>query len=416
MESIDKNVKNIYNLREQELPDESAEGLENFLNKMKEDVEVAKIEYSEDSNTEEPVLPHRVKLVHEEDDEKEPIVDDTSVDIEDVIRAEISKKNNRKNIDLDKISVKVPKTKKDYLLLRKKRLDSQATYQVALPKSGYYAELTKLSSIEIQNLALNSQSNSRYVYRQKLLRLVYDKIKNTSIGKPSFTDFLHITAESELNILLYAIYCITYRDNNEYSVTCENCDKQYTFSAHNKDLLILEASRDANTILDIQDIILEVKTPEELMDKSFVSNVSRVQLENGCIYEIKEPSLYDGLERLYKNIDEEKYKDDITLGFVRFIDSILIPDSEDDTYIKINDFEDVYYEIKSLGDSDYFIVSEVIKEIADSDRVRFGLKNLVCPHCSYRSEDSIIDEMELLVFLQHQYQMEKFRGEGTGSN
>ena len=123
MESIDKNVKNIYNLREQELPDESAEGLENFLNKMKEDVEVAKIEYSEDSNTEEPVLPHRVKLVHEEDDEKEPIVDDTSVDIEDVIRAEISKKNNRKNIDLDKISVKVPKNKKDYLLLRKKRLD-----------------------------------------------------------------------------------------------------------------------------------------------------------------------------------------------------------------------------------------------------------------------------------------------------
>lgn len=397
-------IKDIKPPVDQVIPDQSMENLEGFLKGIKTDIELREMEEKD-------------KGIIKIDDSQKIKENNHNDDLEVLADESIAKNNKPKsNIDLSSIVVKVPKDKKDYLLLRKKRLEAEATYQVALPKSGYYAEMTKLSSIEIQNLALSSQTNSKYVYRQKLLRLVYDKIKNTSLGKVSFTDFLHITAESELNILLYGIYCMTYKDVNEYNITCENCNKNYNLSVHNKNLLVLEVNQDANTILSIQNIITEAKTPDELMQQSFVSNLSRLQLSNGCIFEIKEPSLYDSLDRLYKNIEEERFKDDISLGFVKFIESVMIPDESDDSYIKYGDFDTVYAEFKSLGDEDYYNVSECIKEISQTNRVRFGLKNIVCPHCNHKTDDQIIDDMELLVFLQHQSQMDKFKTKGTGSN
>lgn len=400
----------------QMVPDESISNLTNFVNEMKAEIELQ--DFEEKQRPEPLVSPvgdsvhssvsHDLQYPSSDEESKDETVAEVQSDIKPT-------RQQRKTVDLASITVKVPKDKKDYLMLRKKRLEAQATYQVVLPKSGYYAEMLKLSSIEIQNLALASQTNSRYNYRQKLLRLVYDKIKNTSLGKVSFIDFLHITAESELNILLYGIYCMTYKNINEYDITCENCEKKYNLSINNKDLLILEVNQDADTIANIRNIITEAKTPKELTSQSFVSNISRLPMNNGCIYEIKEPSLYDSLDRLYKNIDEEKFKDDIGLGFVRFIDSVLIPD-DDGEFIRVNDFDTVYVEFNALGDEDYYTLSECVKEISENNRVRFGLKNIVCPHCHHKTEDQIIDDMEYLVFLQHQSQMEKFRTKGTGSN
>jgi hypothetical protein len=406
MPKKDVNVTAVNPPVDQVIPDQSVKNLEGFLNEMKTDIELKEMEKE---NREDVKIDKKPNVVV-------PNISDIDDSDETTNEQVVVPSKPKSNIDISSITVKVPKDKKDYLLLRKKRIEAQATYQVALPKSGYYAEMTKLSSIEIQNLALSSQTNSKYVYRQKLLRLVYDKIKNTSLGKISFTDFLHITAESELNILLYGIYCMTYKDVNEYNITCENCSKNYNLSVHNKNLLVLEVNQDADTILSIQNIITEAKTAEELKKQSFVSNLSRLQLSNECIYEIKEPSLYDSLDRLYKNIDEEKYKDDITLGFVKFIDAVLIFDESDDSYIRCDDFDTIYSEFKSLIDEDYYMVSECIKGISQDNRVRFGLKNIVCPHCDHKTEDQIIDDMELLVFLQHQSQMDKFRTKGTGSN
>jgi hypothetical protein len=386
---------------DQKISDESMGNLEGFLNEMKTNVELKELERSQALAQNEEFKITKAEPIQEHID---------SIPEE----SKIVPMKRKSNIDLSAISIKIPKDKKDYLLLRKKRLETEATYQVVLPKSGYYAEMLKLSSIEIQNLALANQSNSKYVYRQKLLKLVYDKVANTSLGKISFTDFLHITAEIELNILLYGIYCMTYKDINDYNITCENCEKNYNLSVHNKNLLILDVNQDADTILSIKNIVTEAKTPEELTKQSFVANISRIELNNGDVYEIKEPSLYDSLDRLYKNIDEEKYKGDITLGFTKYINSINILDG-DGEYLQFTEFDPVYTEFKALSDEDHYIVSECIKEISNKNRIRFGLRNITCPHCQHKTEDQIIDEMEMLVFLQHQSRMEKFRTKGTGS-
>ena len=61
----------------------------------------------------------------------------------------------------------------------------------------------------------------------EIAKIIYNNIEDMSITKPSFSNWLKITALTDLETLLFGLFASTYPKESEVTIGCENrkCEK-----------------------------------------------------------------------------------------------------------------------------------------------------------------------------------------------
>jgi len=185
--------------------------------------------------------------------------------------------------------------------------------EVILNGSFYSAEISGFN-LATRDAIRNSNSSER-AFMYKIFQVLYDHIENATPFKPTFEDWLRITALSDLDSLYWAAYSATYRSGNEMKMRCTNresgadgrtpCTNEIDLKFKPKDLPRFEDDR---TIIRIADVLKQFKVGgqfnnvDDLIANSLVGMEFNLLLpESRVLVVSKMPSLADHLESMDKS-------------------------------------------------------------------------------------------------------------------
>lgn len=284
-------------------------------------------------------------------------------------------------------------------------LAPQSTKQVVLLQSAYVAQMSELNFADRDAMTNSSADGVNSV--KKRLRIIYNKIAESSLGKMTFDEFLKLTANSEVDILQYGIYAQTFPERNEFDVSCGHCGATTKVSILPHQLVAM-VNREAN-FARIQDILRQqVTSPMEQMRNSMISRKERVRLEESCIIaEVITPSCYDYLEHLSKYNPNTMQDDEETYGVMLFLGRMWVPSIE----ASRRAHKPIYQELSSGAFNDKFNIvrqlssrdgSQLVRHINKREQlyaVQHRLTGVICQSCKQGLENIPIDVQQLLFFL-----------------
>jgi len=314
------------------------------------------------------------------------------------------------NFDLDKIEIE--KSDNDLILatMENYAFSEDSIFQVVLLKSGYVAHMSAMTFKDRDairgSLGGRSSNKDTVNIRRKIYKIIYNKIKWTSIGKISFDDFLNITAYDDLDTLFYGIFCKTNPKNSNFTIRCPYCNfpnkrevsPASLINVANKDLFMIKE------ILDTPNL-----TPSELVKKSFVSKTQRILLPNSkIIAEVKVPCLNDYLRFSldYANFSDAGILDkDLseTIGFLIFLKRFLIPNFERikatgrPVFNEVKDFNGLVDIVTNLGLADGETLVDAINEREAKYKVGYSIKSTPCSKCGKELGNSSVSMEDFLL-------------------
>ena len=100
------------------------------------------------------------------------------------------------------------------------RAPSQTTSVVCVG-SGYTASMAPLTMQD--KSALKSVKNTALAVHEKLYQLIYNRIEECSPPKPTYKNWLEMTAIMDVDTLLFGLYASSYRGSHRYPVNCGEC-------------------------------------------------------------------------------------------------------------------------------------------------------------------------------------------------
>lgn len=281
--------------------------------------------------------------------------------------------------------------------------NSKPTKQVVCCQSAYKAEVSALNSQEITNLM--ESDNDYYTYRKKISQIVHKHIESTSVGKINYPTFAKITSYYDFETLLYGVYCQTFPNNNKYNVKCpaKDCHKTINATANNNTLVETRGKDDV--FARVNEIIGEVRSTKDCVEKSSVHKIKRVALdETKVIADIHIPTIEDYLEGILSKVTPEFSENYSTsLGIALFISKLYIPnlaelkDKGTLSFIEVTDkMKIVEYVGRFLTYEDGLQLTEEINTFTEKYRVYYSLKKVQCKHCGHIIDEIPLDMEELL--------------------
>ena len=310
------------------------------------------------------------------------------------------------NIDLSRVNilskpdVSVAASTENFL---KRIRDRRGSSKAILPMSGFIAKIKGLSSPEIRDYQ-NDKANASTLPELKAVQFetLYSKIVDTSAGAISYHEFLKSTSFLELEILLYALLCATYPDENKYDGACPKCKHKFGFVYENSKLLELSDS-DSAYMNKIYDLMKEdITCDDSVFDSAPTKELKRVILDDiGVIVELRHPTLYDYLIDTIERIEESdnKYSDEAVLNLV-FVDRILIPSGDND-YIPVTDIDSKTRVLNELSEREESLISDEIVSITSQYKISFSIGEQQCPKCAAIALPKQPVSVEGLLFLLH---------------
>ncbi len=318
---------------------------------------------------------------------------------------EEEKKEAAPAIDLNSIRIKKTKTggKTAYARIRKSR--NEATTQIIMPNTGMAAAMKGYSSPELRNIATTLNSMDAYRAAEYRFNQMFSKIADTSIGPMSYEEFLRCTSLLEINIIYFGLFCSTYQDSNKYPMRCTNkgCGSQFEYEYPNSRLMFIDDKHEV-TAESILSVVKGINNAKDLLENSEVNTIERVYLDHcKTIVDLRHPSLWNELNDVLQNVTQQMMtEDEVTVNILPFIENVYVLDPVDGQYIALEDFEDKFAELSSLDEHDDVKLSTHIEKIIDKYHIKFGFRDVVCPHCNKKIEDMEIPSMETLLFTTHQ--------------
>lgn len=275
------------------------------------------------------------------------------------------------------------------------------TFNVVACQSGYSAGLSALSIADTN--AINNSTMDVTQQRKTIYKTIYNKIENMSIPKPTFNDWLKITSFGDLDTLLFAIYCQTYPENNEFDITCGNCKKKTSILIDNE--YLIEAKQK-----DVYSKIIEVTNSEysgeELIQHSLVHSFDRVMLNDSkIVVDIYTPSLFDHLALLKSTPREILSEYGSLLGLMLFIKEIYMLDvkstqlSGNPSYYPIKGKDRILNLLSKLSPSDGQQLEDVITKRSEKYQIKYAINNAKCHHCKNPIPTIPVD-METVLFTR----------------
>lgn len=89
--------------------------------------------------------------------------------------------------------------------------------------------------------------------------------------------------------------------------------------------------------------------------------------------------------------------DSVTVDIMPFVEAVYVLDPVDGNYIQLESFDDKFMELSSLKESDDIVLSKNISKIIEKYNIKFGFRDVSCPHCKAKMEDVEIDSIENLL-------------------
>jgi len=273
-----------------------------------------------------------------------------------------------------------------------------ATFTVICCQSGYTADMSGLTLSE-KNAIVNSDGNI-FQMRDKLYRIVYNKIQRMSIPKPDFNNWLKITSFNDLSTLLFGIYCQTFIDNNDFDITCGKCGKTTSVTVNNQSLVEV---RDRKTYEKRDEIISSIKTGEELVAASIVHKEERVMLNDSkIIVDVSTPSLYDHLKMLRISNQEKLQEYADAFSAMLFISHLYMLDINQTystgraSYYEITDPARILNILLKLSNKDGEQLENAIEEKLGKYKIDYEIHNVTCSHCKTKLPGIPVDIENIL--------------------
>lgn len=320
---------------------------------------------------------------------------------------------DRPKIDVTAIKIKkVDDSAKAFNEILEKRKKKLRTTSVPLSNSGYIAHMMGLSSPEIRDISMSLRTRDQFAYWDYLYQTIYEKIQSTSMGNMSYETFLKSTALSELDILLYGMFCSTYPDKNDFPITCPNpaCNSKFEFSYYNSQYLDIDPEDKSAATEAMRNLVAGQTNvdPTEFFRNSNTNSVFRVPLESsGMIVEVRHPTLWNQLHDVIKQLVDNQVEkaSDVTLNRMPYVQKILVPVDEDNLDAGYYEFEDLMKKVSlltNLDEEDDLALEEGISDnILDKYKINFKVKGIACPTCCKPIPDEAVDFRDLL-FTIHQ--------------
>ena len=321
------------------------------------------------------------------------------------------------NLDMERVTV-IENTQKEGVI---RNFDVGMGYTpVTLPLSAYRCMIRPLNFFEMINM-LSPDSSSKVDYHLKRWKVIYEHIKNPSIGDfENFEDFLKKTKYSDINILEWGILAATSGDDEQLGVVCGNPKCKHEFFHTYSPRTIIHPNPD--------------RLPKEYNQIGTLSGAPAIEIYNkisskrkryklpvsGVIIEIHEPSAHEYLteklptviakyaERVPEDPNMDNFNENtLTSGDPRLgefatkmalmlkISAVIVPPREDENYqtpheYRFTNWEDIDAQISMLPMEDTIAILKLISlQEEASSSVDFYVSNVVCPQCG-REEPRIV--------------------------
>lgn len=302
--------------------------------------------------------------------------------------------------DIKTINVKKKKPKLDEAVR-----SSLSNFDTVVPLigSGYTAKLSGCSIYELMAIISTLDEANPIENFNRKTTLIYEKIRETSIGKMTYEEFLSNTYHGDLPMLTYGLACATFPEEDSVDLTCNNekCGKQIPHKYNMRSLLRVEKLNDVvkKKISSTVDNSYTVESSKAYASNAPVNKVDRVELPSSkFIVDFEFKSLAD-----FKKIIVDQYNNNETVpreltdiyGVALFVQSIYIPDLEDGGYYEYNEPLEIARALFSVDRIDLGIVYKQINKMGQTTNIEFGFMNVDCPHCKthYNTLRADIDQV-----------------------
>jgi len=257
------------------------------------------------------------------------------------------------------------------------------THHIVLPQSGYEAEVRGMKIDEID--AMKNSFSDDFLAQEKLRKIMYACISNTSIGNMSYDDFINRTSTDDIEIILFAIMKMTYGEITHFDIHCPHCQNVEKKTISMDRLIKIESE---NVIKLVNDII--TSDPKEAINNSLLTKTTRVQLpKSKIILELQLASLAEEarVQRDFRNLPMED-KNTTVFTLLNIIKKAFIPNIEGDTgevngYVQYTQHKDIYFLLKdSLTKEDLNAIKDATIDFS-KNRISFEIPSEKCtnPEC-----------------------------------
>lgn len=279
-------------------------------------------------------------------------------------------------------------------------INGKPTTETVCNQSCYIAEMEGLTYGDL--VSLQNSTASLYSAKQRLYKTIYSKINTTSLGNLDYDTFLKVTSLFDMESLTYGVYCQTFEDETEFSVTCAHCGNTINVKFKNSQLI---QATDDEVFGRIRETIETVHNPQEALKKSLLSKTERIILpDSKIIVDMKIPSLSDqlGLLSTLNESKAENIKPIINLVF--FIRSMYVPDmgsflNQKPAWVKVNNSREYIAKLANLSFKDQEILNDKMNEFVTKYRVDYAVPSFTCNSCN-KPTGNIDVVMDQLLFMR----------------
>lgn len=335
------------------------------------------------------------------------IVKDTRTNSE--ASVEMSKKISNISIDLSSITIDQNATSNPLIVQEQLSILEKAypvhSFPVICLKSGYRAEMTALTTndkINIHNLR-----GSEMDQLTAMLKLIHSHIRSTSLGRrPSYEEFVRITAEDDYDTLLYGIYYATYPESIEYNITCPHCKTENSVKLAPDHLFeVIDRERSGQYVTKV---LNGYGKGEEFLSESLVNTPKRIMLpKSSFVIELHTPTLHHLLHNLGQ-MDTPAKRNNGLMVFMKLIKTFLIPNYQEllrgnAVFYPVNDKNLILQHLNTLSSEDIRELNKAVVDLNMQYRLDYRIPDINCASstCGKEIKKISIDITQLLFFAIH---------------
>ena len=275
-------------------------------------------------------------------------------------------------------------------------LFSKPSYEVIALQSGYRCSMTAFNNEDM--IRVRKFTGTELEQNMKLFGLVFNHLPHSSLGKIRLQEWLKLTAEADFETLIYGLYCATFPEESDYSVSCPHCRAENKAKIGKEHLLQV---RDDRARGYVQQILDPNSDPKVLVRDAVVNQRSRIILpESKIIVDIVTPTLHDYLESL-KNADRMKGFEREIFGYLKNIGTMLAPILQSfaegrPEFIELEQLAEKAKVIAEISPADRRFLEKSIAEKSEQYKVEYKLPDFNCHSCAGTIENIVIDMTEIL--------------------
>ena len=249
-------------------------------------------------------------------------------------------------------------------------------YDVIVPQT--------LNKFTIRSLTVSEEENLKASFLNPrtipvhATKIIWDCLVKKPKDIETYEQFVNKITTFDRDTLLYALYHISYKEIHDFSISCNNCDNQYSVRVNiSKTFNILPYKGKANEILN--------KT-----------SVKKLEIASNVSFEVCQPTL-----TMEKELLEDPMffsEDNLKIGVeILPIKKISIYDATSDKTQEITTRENIFLAYKSLPASDRRLITKEYQTEFGQYRTKLIMTSR-CPKCDNQNDNSI-DLMQSLFRL-----------------